>query len=367
MEHSVQPEHRCRPWSSARIGVVAEILSGAFLNGSLAVFAARLATYVTTGFALRHRSSCVSKSADRQLDVRSYTIIDDISDAVESLSPLGQELVGPAATRIRDEIIALAQVRGWSIVTHRSFVDWANRRPPFKGEWILLDPLVLPGSVFGVARHLTVERCVDVDSPDPQFVVRNRSLRTIRRGTAVMLLDDAVHSGSTVRVVSRAMADRGVRLLGLVVGVGRAGALLDLHQGGLPVACYRQVESTCEIMHLRDSLCWLPRSGRRVEARFVCLDGRPRLSVRISPLLFRADKWRAPLADDRLRNAILHSIRSVVVDFTRYLGTTALVAHLPMLGAHVSAPVTQAEESIGAGVPLEYLGERLVNAIENPR
>jgi hypothetical protein len=79
------------------------------------------------------------------MNQREFLILDDVSEAIARLTPLGQETVWEPAQTVRDAVIHFAARRNWLVMPHSGFVTWAmGVVGKSKGPWFAPDPLVPP-------------------------------------------------------------------------------------------------------------------------------------------------------------------------------------------------------------------------------
>ena len=263
-------------------------------------------------------------------------VIDDIHDAIERLSPLGRDVVPPAANRVRDAVLLFAATRGWHVVAHEAFVGWLRAQLDPEYVWLVLDPLIDAGS-FGVEAHpLRLSRTIE-DGRWVMNAVLSERVRAIVSGREVGIIDDVVSSGLTLRHLVGLIDRAGGSVTDVAVCTSTA-AGRDSVRALTPDASWVQfVSGDHDAIHLRDG-CPLVAFGGRKMARGVTIVTLARPVEAVYPPTAFPGLW-AEVGRDRFAASRIGAARKLLVDrLATTLGRPATVDDVPLVGDAVGYP-----------------------------
>jgi hypothetical protein len=261
-------------------------------------------------------------------------VLDDADAALSSLTPLGRDVIGPAAAALRAAVIAFVTRRGWQVVAHGSFASWASDLVPTDPRpWLCLDPLLMAARGDGAPMQLRFSRRLD---PSQGFVVSGEVPDEAHGLSGSGLIDDAASSGTTLSRVIDALAHVGT-------GVGTV-ALCASSRTARERLCARYhlrwksyLPGDWRVIHLRDGFPLLPHAGRPTGLEPIGTSTRA-VAQRSSVLTQPGSLWQV-LAMDRVVSAAIAEAGDVALrSFGAALGRAPVVGDLPLLGDEVSAP-----------------------------
>jgi hypothetical protein len=262
-------------------------------------------------------------------------LIDDIEEAMGFLSEIGRAVIGPIARHIRDTVVTVGRARGWNVVRHSEFAEWAQIKLD-SGVWIVLDPIMAARPLPQATCPLTLGRELD-NGRATILDVDTGGLSSLSE-TPIGLLDDAAATGATIeRAVSLARA-RGCETTRIRVCVSthlaRARMLraapdsqIDSFVGGDQVA-----------VHLRDACPYLPLSGRRVRNRPAVPTTHGPVELRLPSAAINAGPWQDLYSDFRVTHAAIQARHYIATQLSMVLSRDATVEDVAILGKGIGLP-----------------------------
>lgn len=187
-------------------------------------------------------------------------IIDDIEPALALLPPAMRAAVDPSVQRLRTRIHDHASAQSHTLLSHAHFTDWILNAVDPEAVILSLDRLIGPsrdGRIHPISAHRfwsggRLETRVDITGISAPS------------GAQLVLIDDAVYTGSTLRDVINALAAESLSVSCVYVGAAKQAALASVGCGRLKP--FTLVEDG-DILHMRDYCPLLPFSGRSVTGR----------------------------------------------------------------------------------------------------
>jgi hypothetical protein len=121
-------------------------------------------------------------------------IIDDVEDSLATLTEVGRTIVGPAAARIRDAIVQLADREGWPLVSHTRFQRWIEETLDERSI-VNLDPILRIGDGTRV-KNYAVSRAMTPNGWQLAAGSRERFADFVAAND-VLIIDDSSFSAQT--------------------------------------------------------------------------------------------------------------------------------------------------------------------------
>jgi hypothetical protein len=287
-------------------------------------------------------------------------LIDDADSALAYLSPIGRRLLAPIVAGLREAVLAESLLEGWSVVSHRDFVDWVLALAQDGEAWAIADKVFPVDAItpprFAVDLHRSwVEAGAEVLQPRLAVELQD-PLHTLAPGAPVSLLDDSAYTGQTLRSLLWALAERDARVQRVVLCLSRAAAVEECRARGIPVVCQYQVAPGHDILHFRDFFPLLPFSGRRVYARPpLFLEEGSILEHRLAPAKFEQGAWLHIRGKPILQTNVENHLERALETLARHLGRTPCVADLALLGSAVAIPLVAPDQPVDERMPLRAL------------
>lgn len=271
-------------------------------------------------------------------------IVDDVACALTTMSVLGRCVASDASQAIREAVRKYAARRGWVVVQHDSFVDWAAgaiREDPL--SWVILDPLFprakLPNNAchFRLSRryhhNVTILRSSEVfDDASTAFELTGERQR-------LGILDDAVGSGRTLRHMIGLADRKGMHVAAIAAcASSRAGreSIQAAHPG---LRWSAQFVGDWSTIHLRDGCPYLPYSGVPTGNSVTDAAGMNPVQLRMPSSAVLGHPWQVLCMDSGVAAALSHARSDIPRRLSDELGRPAQICDLPLLGEHVPAPV----------------------------
>jgi hypothetical protein len=278
-------------------------------------------------------------------------VIDDIEPSLACATEFGRIVLSKSAEEVCSVVLGHARRRGWTVISHSSYVNWANEaRHQHDGQWLVLDPLfpVPDGDrslrVVHLSRH----------SYSGQSSISGSLNEKLCVGIRVGAIDDAASSGRTLRYLARLVAQSGGSLAQIIVGASSREARDGVSSAHRDVRWTDLVPGDWRVIHLRDACPHLPHSGRPIgQPSIQGLDHQP-IELRVQPTIVDGSLWQVMWLDGAIREAILSARANVARQLSAALGRPALVTDLGLLGARVPALVDQGQR-VSADSTLESL------------
>lgn len=299
-------------------------------------------------------------AANVSVAMREILVIDDVAPALASMSECGRTIMAAPAERLRQHVLAYAARRGWSVVRHGAFAEWARDLAGRASHpWLSLDPL------FGSAY-------------DTDDIHQARLSRQYDGGAAILrgplmagldglqdvaaeltgpvgVIDDAVASGRTLQAVLHLLGRAGAEVAHVIV-CGSPRSARDLFQRKHPAVRWSEfIAGDWVVLHLRDGCPLLPYTGRATGERVALGDGEGSLERRVPTSAVPGHPWQVLCMNSAVRWAVSEAVADGCAYLGQHLGRTATVADLPLLGDHMS--VTRGTK--GVGVRSNGLGQPL--------
>jgi hypothetical protein len=266
-------------------------------------------------------------------------LIDDTQSALAHLTPFGREIVTPIAGQVQRTMVLAAGLRGWRIIEHGRFVEWAEDQVDQDYLWLVLDPLLHPERLGVEAIPLHLSRKLSNGILTINSSLADDLARRVR-GREVGLIDDAAWSGQTLLYASELVAAAGGIVSDVVVAAAGAEARARLHASVSWVQYYR---GSCTVMHLRDACPLFPYSGRRLAGADV-QSGGTRLEGAVSMLASRNGPWADIARDNFAARELRAAWARGFAKMSSILDRQPLVSDLPRLGSAVRVPLHRSTE-----------------------
>jgi hypothetical protein len=271
-------------------------------------------------------------------------IVDDVESALDGLTDLGKSVVGPAARVVRQNLLVYVAARGWPVISHADFTEWSIAQVDADLVWLVLDPLFPIERLGPSAARVRLTRIATRQSwefdrrlpPDIEALVK-RNL--------VGILDDAAHSGATLRHTAALVAQAGGQADDVILGASTDAARASLTSALPTISWVQFCNGSRSATHLRDACPCLPFSGRRAFDKPPLMTAHRAIEVRVPAIAFRGGLWPRLAADRTLATTMAAARRLVVERFSTALGRLATVGDLPLLGADVSAPLLPSQSA----------------------
>ncbi len=259
-------------------------------------------------------------------------VIDDIDAALKRMSPLGRDVVGPAALTVRSELLAFAQRRGWCVVSYDEYARWGRGLVADSGiEWLVLDPL-LPLD-FPRLHPLRVTRRANGISIDAGTLPG-----VVTRGTTVGLLDDASSSGTTIYTVSTMVEKAGARVSRVAVcassSLGRGRVMRSYRN----VVWSDLVRGDWPTLHLRDGCPYLPFSGRR-SPEMSSISSPSAIELRTPATMLPGSVWHSLTVVRAVCDTMRGARHDILMSLETRLGRQPIIDDLTLLGSEVPAVI----------------------------
>jgi hypothetical protein len=278
-------------------------------------------------------------------------IIDDASAALELATSFGRSVLEEPAERIRGAVLSLAARRGWLVAGHREFASWARDLAARScRRWIALDPLLTGPGAPPEATHLRLSRIFGAGGE--RIEGGSLSLRMDVAGAAVGILDDAIASGRTMRLVARSVREAGGTVAQIAAAAASPGGLRAIRAefAGLRADLYLSGE--WRTAHMRDGCPHLPYSGR--SSGLFARNDAGEIELRILAQHVVGSPWQVFVLDSAVRAAVLCAQATVAERLSHELGRTATIGDLPLLGAGIPGVVMPSQTATAAS-PLDSL------------
>ncbi len=276
-------------------------------------------------------------------------IIDDISETLASMSELGRQVATPALEAVRAEVIAFAARRGWTVLRHRAFAEWAA--PVLDREahsWLILDPLFVGPTDSPRVRRIRISRNYDRDGA----IVSRRYTGSLDvplnpLSTDVGLVDDAAASGMTLEQVARSVRSAGGRVVHILVCASSREAR-DAVRARLPVLRWSEfVRGDWSVIHLRDGCPYALSSGRPAGHPLVVGADGGAVDVRVAASSILGSYWQVMRLDTRVRVAMEAARTTIDRNLSASLRRPALVGDLCLLGSGTTVQIAHDHVLVG--------------------
>lgn len=289
-------------------------------------------------------------------------IIDDVEAALATMTDLGRRIVGGSAEGIRDAVLRFAGRRGWYVLSHQSYVDWATEIIVKAGNpWLVLDPIFPLGRIRDFAQCVRLTRKYDNNETvvSREYVIAGRSgtldASTISDSTGVV--DDVAASGLTLLRVARHVSQAGGTVRHVVVAASARGARDVLRRAAASARWSEFLPGDwVRSIHLRDGCPHLAFSGRPTGQTPVLAGNGEPVEVRVLSSDVAGNLWQVFGLDPAVADAVKSARRDIVRSFDAALGRPSCVRDVSLLGAFAPA-VVRPGQVVSAEVPLESLAD----------
>ena len=269
-------------------------------------------------------------------------VIDDLSAALDGMTDLGRSVAAESASTVGQAVLRYACRRGWTVVPHAMFVEWAAKvLERDQRHWLSLDPLF------------------PVDRNDPRLH-RVRLRRGAFPGRFVMssgwavpyhdgdevevgLLDDGAASGSTIHYVTKMARANGASVSSVVVCASTRYAR-DVLRRVIPRATWVDfMPGDWRIAHLRDGCPHLPFTGACVDpgTADIAEDTWPYVCSPTHSVV--GSLWQVLYLDREVKQAIQTARARIVEEMTKALGKVPTVSDMRLLGSNCQAIVERGQ------------------------
>lgn len=251
-------------------------------------------------------------------------IIDDIAPALALLPQSLRTAMAPMVQRMRARVRAYAHDRSYKLIRHDEFTDWFLAAIAPGAVILSLDPLVdchRDPRIHRVSAHRFWS--------DDQLVIRTRieGLPGSANG-AVMLVDDAAYTGSTLNRVLEALAHAGFTVSRTYVGAAKPAAVRNCSL--TRIVPFAHLEKG-DILHLRDYCPLLPFSGRSLLERGE--------KYRVAALLERNGAAQHLHNEPVLRQHLLEDCGAILRRIDEWSGELVTPARLRQICPAISIPL----------------------------
>ncbi len=255
--------------------------------------------------------------------------MDDVPAALAIMSSDGGAMADEGAQAVRSAVRAHAARRGWEVVPHRLYADWATKTVAADGRhWLILDPLLRGEEIAERGTRTNLTRCADARFLSP---VTGFELDKLAGHPTVGVVDDAVSSGRTLCQLSRLCVQAGSRIEGVAVGcssrVGRA--TVESRVPG--VRWFAFLPGDWQVLHLRDGCPFLPYSGRPLRS-VASPTGSVPADLRLPSWLAVGSIWQVLWLDDDVKQAIRSGYRRVLGVLAARLGRPPQIDDVSLFG-----------------------------------
>ena len=273
-------------------------------------------------------------------------VIDDVDPSIAALSDIGRAVCEPSARAIQTAVKAFCARRGWPVLSHQRFSEWASHLiRSTNHRWIVLDPVFPMSGVEGQAASLRLSR--EFEGNQDIYVrrfIRGRSPTALdigEVGSAVGIVDDIAASGNTLCEVVGLLADAGVSVDKVALAVSSREACARLRRRIPQGRHHIQLQGEWRGMHLRDGCAFLPYAGRTtaiIPAN--APDSDCPIEVRLSTTEVDGSLWQVLYLDHDVRRAVDAARANVPLRLQEVLGRVPSIRDLPLLGVGVPATLT---------------------------
>ena len=292
----------------------------------------------------RSVSSTPRHRATTQMTGTKPLIVDDVENAIQNLSELGQEIVAPIAQSMRHTVRLFAAAHSWSMASHNAFAEWATASLGHDVLWLVLDPLIPIDRACPNVRRLRLSRHTTAQGwkIDDELPVE---IRTLVRSTDVGLVDDVAVSGMTIRHVTDLVSRETGRVKKVIVAASADGAERSSERDRSCAPWARFAAGNWDAVHMRDTCPLLPFAGRRNgHIRSISTELGP-VEIAVPVASFAGGVWGQLVVDSNLRHSIDSATRLVIRRFSDFIGRQATIADIPLLGPHVRPALRRPERA----------------------
>lgn len=274
-------------------------------------------------------------------------IIDDIEPTLARLTPLGQTIMSPLTNVVRDAMLEFAAARGWQVIPHMTFSEWALRRMQDDRSWLVLDPLFSAAELGarGQIARFTRSWTRDTWGIDPGYSELGESEGITE---SVGILDDSAATGMTLHLATRIANDSGARVHRFLTCTGTAFARSAMNRIAPGAEWLQFVEGESISVHMRDACPCLPFAGRGNRDQPIINTAAGRIYTRLTHLRDPSGLWSQLCKDANVFEALRLAQRSLPKRLSAHLGRKATVTDLRLLGTDVVLSLNVNTELSGA-------------------
>jgi hypothetical protein len=261
---------------------------------------------------------------------------------MRATTELGRSILSDSAEGVRRAVVAFAKRRGWTVIDHGAFVNWAVQEAlQQEFGWLVLDPLI---QVSGSSR---MRRCQLTRTYEPNQGRAAGWQGGIEAwdgfGASVGVIDDAVSSGRTMLRVGTSIAPYRTSIKSVVVCASTHLARIEILSRHPQSKWNQFLPGDWRVIHLRDGCPYLPYSGRPIQPETKPDACEPQVNVRVPPMAIEGNLWQVLWLDHGIRTAIEWAREAVPLGLMHALGRRALVRDLMRLGTCVPATIFSSE------------------------
>jgi hypothetical protein len=266
-------------------------------------------------------------------------LIDDVDAALARLSTIGRSVLIDGAQAVRAAVRDYARRRGWTVITHESYVAWIRNLfqnlPPTR---LVLDPLFpirddeISLKTVRLSRRANQAQIIHVSVPAD----------LLPSGSDLCIVDDVASSGRTVCYLANYIMQTGSRVTHVAVCASSREARNNAARAMRNVLWYDYAPGDWRAIHMRDGCPHLPFSGRPV-GKSIPLEG-CEIQMRVMPNTIAGNLWQVLWLDQPIRDAVNLARQNAVRGLSSALGRPALVADLALLGTQAGAVISNGRE-----------------------
>jgi len=287
----------------------------------------------------------------------SCLVIDDLDAALAAMTEVGKSVAAESASLIRESVLRYAKRRGWTVISHGSFTQWATALiKSDERRWVVLDPLFPTDGIAERALRLPLRRA----SVAGQFEVSGDLDIMDQLGvrTTIGLLDDAAASGGTLRHVIRMARMRGLTVSKVVVCASTRYARDALRPAIPSVPWVDYMPGDWRIVHLRDGCPHLPFTGGSLDLSASEAAKHTRQYACSPTYCVRGSVWQALHLDREIQETIGRARARIVIEMASVLGHPPTVSDVRLLGpgcraivapGQIARPETPLENLLSTG------------------
>lgn len=275
-------------------------------------------------------------------------MIDDAEAALSHVERQYAQLMAPAIAELRQLMSEHFETIGGQVALYDDYAKWVAARSLDASVLLSLDRLMQPPR--GPAGLLALDVHRYWDGAGLSIQARISGELSACGAQKIILIDDAVYTGSTLEAAYRALSQLGLDVAAILIGFAKPGVLQSWQGRG--ALAFQNVEHG-DILHLRDYFPLLPFSGRST----IHHGGR----YRVAPLLARNGADLHLEDHPELRGRLVELCRDCMRDLAREMGKGALeVADLALISPHIALPLLSRNAGASAEEALRWLEIKMV-------
>lgn len=276
--------------------------------------------------------------------MQEYLIIDDLDPALALLPSSGHSTIATPAEWVRTAVLEYADRRGWCVVRHATFVEWARGIIASDvRDWLILDPLLEVNGLPGRAQRVRLTRRFDNNATIVRgaSVIEHYPFTPLANSIAasVGVLDDAVASGRTMTHAARMAAKAGATV-GHVVTCASMRLGRDTVRARLRNPRWTEyLPGDWAVVHLRDGCPHVPLAGMPARCADAAGDNGAEVELRVPSSTVAGHPWQGLMMDRQVSQAVRDAQAHVAAWLDQAVGRAATVGDLGVLGPNVPAMV----------------------------